>query len=133
MTKLIVISKESRRTAFAFLMFVLSSPAWADVKVHGSTTVAFALMKLHKAEIEQLAGVEITVLPSSSTHGLADLVEGRADIVMLTEPLEATAVATSSSYIRAIPSRSSRGLSSPDFTPERSRTGPRLEAIIKRS
>lgn len=94
MTKLTAISKESRRTAFAFLMFVLSSPAWADVKVHGSTTVAFALMKLHKAEIEQLAGVEITVLPSSSTHGLADLVEGRADIVMLTEPLEATAVAT---------------------------------------
>ena len=32
-----LISKKLRRTAFAFLMFVLSSPAWADVKVHGET------------------------------------------------------------------------------------------------
>jgi phosphate transport system substrate-binding protein len=88
-----VIGKKSRKTAFALLMFVLSSPAWADVKVHGATTVAFGLMKPHKAEIEKLAGVEITVLPSSTTRGLADLVEGSADIAMLAEPLEAAAVA----------------------------------------
>jgi phosphate transport system substrate-binding protein len=88
-----VIGKKSRKTAFALLMFVLSSPAWADVKVHGATTVAFGLMKPHKAEIEKLTGVEITVLPSSTTRGLADLVEGRADIAMLAEPLEVAAVA----------------------------------------
>jgi phosphate transport system substrate-binding protein len=73
-------------------MFVLSSPAWADVKVHGATTVAFALMKPHKAEIEQLVGVEIALLPSSTTRGLADLVQGMADIAMLSEPLEEAAV-----------------------------------------
>jgi phosphate transport system substrate-binding protein len=88
-----VIRRDSRITAFAFLMFLSSSPAWADVKVHGATTVAFALMKPHKAEIEQLVGVEITMFPSSSTRGLADLVQGRADIAMLAEPLEAAALA----------------------------------------
>jgi phosphate transport system substrate-binding protein len=88
-----VIGRDSRITAFAFLMVVLSSPAWAAVKVHGATTVAFALMKPHKAEIEQLVGVEITIFPSSSTRGLADLVQGRADIAMLAEPLETAAVA----------------------------------------
>lgn len=88
-----VIRRDSPITAFAFLMFLSSSPAWADVKVHGATTVAFALMKPHKAEIEQLVGVEITMFPSSSTRGLADLVQGRADIAMLAEPLEAAALA----------------------------------------
>ena len=87
-----LVSKASRKTAVAFLMFVLSSPAWADVKVHGATTVAFALMKPHKAEIEQLVGVEIALLPSSTTRGLADLVQGMADIAMLSEPLEEAAV-----------------------------------------
>jgi ABC-type phosphate transport system substrate-binding protein len=47
----------------------------------------------HKAEIEQLVGVEITMFASSSTRGLADLVQGRADIAMLAEPLEAAALA----------------------------------------
>jgi phosphate transport system substrate-binding protein len=87
-----LVSKASRKTAFALLMFVLSSPASADVKVHGATTVAFALMKPHKAEIEQLVGVEIALLPSSTTRGLADLVQGMADIAMLSEPLEEAAV-----------------------------------------
>ena len=87
------IRRGSRITAFAFLIVVFLSPAWADVKVHGATTVAFALIKPHKAEIEQLVGVEITMLPSSSTRGLTDLVQGRADIAMLAEPLEAAALA----------------------------------------
>jgi hypothetical protein len=32
-----VIGRKSRKTAFALLMFVLSSPAWADLKVHDAT------------------------------------------------------------------------------------------------
>ena len=74
-------------------MLFLASSAWADIKVHGATTVAFGLMKPQKAKIEQLAGVELTILPSSTTHGLADLVHGRADIAMLAEPLESAAEA----------------------------------------
>jgi phosphate transport system substrate-binding protein len=93
---MIVISKESRRTAFAFLMLLISIPAWADVRVHGATTVAFGLMNPWQAKIEQLAGVELTILPSSTTHGLLDLVHGKADIAMLAEPLESAAAALNS-------------------------------------
>lgn len=50
-------------------------------------------MNPQKAKIEQLAGVRVIVLPSSTTHGLADLAQGRADIAMLAEPLETAAEA----------------------------------------
>jgi phosphate transport system substrate-binding protein len=45
-------------------------------------------MRPHQAEIEKLAGVELTILPSSTSRGLSDLVEAKADIAMLAEPLE---------------------------------------------
>ena len=77
-------------------MLFLASSAWADIKVHGATTVAFGLMKPQKAKIELLAGVALAILPSSTTHGLADLVQGRADIAMLAEPLESAAAALNS-------------------------------------
>src|ERR1700730_8228742 len=88
-----VFSKGSCTTAFAVLMLFLASSAWADIKVHGATTVAFGLMKPQKAKIEQLPGVELTILPSSTAPGLADLVQGRPDIAMLAEPLESAAAA----------------------------------------
>jgi phosphate transport system substrate-binding protein len=77
-------------------MLLISSPTWADVKVHGATTVAFGLMNPQKAKIEQLAGVALAILPSSTNHGLADLVQGKADIAMLAEPLESAAEAFNS-------------------------------------
>ena len=77
--------------AFAVVTLLLSSTARADVKVHGATTVAFGLMKPNEAKIEQLTGIRITVLPSSTLHGLTDLVQGRADIAMLSEPVEIAA------------------------------------------
>jgi ABC-type phosphate transport system substrate-binding protein len=82
-------SKHLRRTAAAIVatLVVVASDACADVKVHGATTVAFGLMNPQKSKIEQLAHVEVTVLPSSTSHGLADLVQGKADIAMLAEPL----------------------------------------------
>jgi phosphate transport system substrate-binding protein len=82
------------RLGFAVILgTALAGAAQADVKVHGATTVAFGLMNPQKSKIEQLAGVNITVLPSSTTHGLADLAQGRADIAMLAEPLETAAEA----------------------------------------
>ena len=77
--------------AIAFFALTLSQPVTADVKVHGATTVAFGLLKPHQKRIEELAGVKRRMLPSSTTHGLADLVEGKADIAMLAEPLETIA------------------------------------------
>jgi phosphate transport system substrate-binding protein len=65
-----------------------SVAASADVRVHGATTVAFGLMKRQKEKIEALAGTAIVLLPSSTTRGLTDLAQGRADIAMLAEPLD---------------------------------------------
>jgi len=83
----------ARTMALAILALSLASAARAEVKLHGATTVGFGLLKPHKAKIEQLAGVEISISPSSTTRGLADLVQGRTDIAMLAEPLETAAAA----------------------------------------
>jgi phosphate transport system substrate-binding protein len=69
----------------------LATPAAADVKVHGATTVTFGLMRPHKDAIEKAAGVGLAILPSSTSRGLTDLAQGRADIAMLAEPLETAA------------------------------------------
>jgi phosphate transport system substrate-binding protein len=90
-----IIGKGFGVTVFAVLLLVAGA-AWADVKVHGATTVAFGLMNPQKEKIEQLAGVAFTVLPNSTTHGLTDLVRSRADIAMLAEPIESAAAALNS-------------------------------------
>src|SRR5262249_16420162 len=66
-------------------------PAAAEVRINGATTVTYGLMKPNKDRIEQLAGVALAILPSSTTRGLTDLAQGRADIAMLAEPLETAA------------------------------------------
>ena len=75
----------------AISVIVLATPAAADVKVHGATTVTFGLMRPHKDAIEKAAGVGLVILPSSTSRGLTDLAQGRADIAMLAEPLESAA------------------------------------------
>jgi PBP superfamily domain len=66
-------------------------PAVAQVKIHGATSVAAAIMQTHEAEIKAAAGTNIAILPSSTFNGLTDLAEGKADIAMLGEPLETAA------------------------------------------
>jgi phosphate transport system substrate-binding protein len=77
--------------AAALALVLAASPASAEVRVHGATTVTFGLMKPYKDEIEKKAGVTLAILPSSTTRGLIDLAQGRADIAMLAEPLETAA------------------------------------------
>jgi len=81
----------SLAAALVPLWLLAPAPAAAQVRVHGATTVAYGLLLPHKARIEKLAGVEMTILPSSTSRGLADLVRGKADIAMLAEPLETIA------------------------------------------
>jgi phosphate transport system substrate-binding protein len=80
----------------AAITAMVGGSAYADVRVQGSTAVAYGLMHPQKANIEKLAGVEITILPSSTTHGMAALADGKADIAMLAEPLESLATAMNS-------------------------------------
>jgi phosphate transport system substrate-binding protein len=82
-----------RRAVFAFVAVVVfqSPSAFAEVRINGATTVTFGLMKPNKERIEQKTGLTLAILPSSTTRGLTDLTQGRADIAMLAEPLETAA------------------------------------------
>jgi phosphate transport system substrate-binding protein len=81
-----------RALPVAFGLAAAAMPAVsAEIRVHGATTVTFGLMKPHKAEIEKRAGVALTILPSSTSRGLTDLVQGNAEIAMLAEPLTTAA------------------------------------------
>jgi phosphate transport system substrate-binding protein len=82
--------------ALVLLALAPPAPGSAEVRVHGATTVAYGLIIPQRKRIEQLAGVELAVLPSSTSHGLTDLVEGKADIAMLAEPLETIAASLNS-------------------------------------
>jgi phosphate transport system substrate-binding protein len=68
-----------------------ASSASAEIRVNGATTVTYGLMKPNKEKIEQITGTTLAILPSSTTRGLTDLAQGRADIAMLAEPLESAA------------------------------------------
>jgi ABC-type phosphate transport system substrate-binding protein len=90
---ILMLRARNQLIAMFAMSLLLSSPAHAEVRVYGATTVAFGLMNPQKATIEKLSGVQLTILPSSTTHGLGDLAKGNADIAMLAEPLESAAEA----------------------------------------
>jgi phosphate transport system substrate-binding protein len=80
----------------------LSDAARADIRVNGATTVTYGLMQPNRKKIEQLAGVTLAILPSSTTRGLTDLAQGRADIAMLAEPLDSAAASVNQKQPGAI-------------------------------
>jgi phosphate transport system substrate-binding protein len=66
-----------------------SSAAFAaPFEIHGSTTVAANLMTPKKAEIEKASGVELLIVGNGSGRGLADLLEGKVQVAMISAPLE---------------------------------------------
>jgi phosphate transport system substrate-binding protein len=90
---ILMLRARNQLIAMFAMSLLLCSPAHAEVKVYGATTVAFGLMNPQKAAIEKLSGAQLTILPSSTGHGLGDLAKGNADIAMLAEPLESAAEA----------------------------------------
>jgi phosphate transport system substrate-binding protein len=91
MANSVVTSGTAGAVALAIALAAHPACAEVEVKVNGATTVTFGLMKPHKDRIEQKAGATLAILPSSTTRGLTDLAQGRADIAMLAEPLETAA------------------------------------------
>ncbi len=91
-----VSSEHAYGAAFAVLLAALltaSAAVAAEVRIRGSTTVAYGLLAPEKDRIEELTGVTLDILPSSTSHGLSDLIEGRADIAMQAESLRTLAAA----------------------------------------
>lgn len=89
-------SERAYGAALAALLAALltaSAAAAAEVRIRGSTTVAYGLLVPEKDRIEKLTGVALDILPSSTSHGLSDLIEGRGDIAMQAESLKTLATA----------------------------------------
>ena len=68
----------------------LALHAQDPLQLHGSTTVQSALESKH-AQLEEMTGRKIEFYPVGTNPGLASLAAGRADLAMLSTPLEEVA------------------------------------------
>lgn len=75
----------------AAALCALSVPAVAaTIEIHGSTTVAGNVFTPHGAAIEKETGLTVKVVANGSSRGLKDLADGKAEIGMISAPLEDT-------------------------------------------
>jgi phosphate transport system substrate-binding protein len=58
-----------------------------EVSVHGSSTVMNTIMAPRQAEIEKLSDQQLRIAGNGSQRGIADLLDGRAQIAMISAPL----------------------------------------------
>ena len=78
-----------KRLALVIAAAVVTSAAAAQpIVVQGSTTFNRRVMEPHQAEIEAASGQRLTVIPNKTTPGLVALIEGRAQMTMISAPLE---------------------------------------------
>jgi phosphate transport system substrate-binding protein len=76
------------RLAIAVAAVLVSSIAAAQpIIVQGSTTFNRRVMEPHQAEIEAASGQRLTVIPNKTTPGLVALIEGRAQMTMISASL----------------------------------------------
>ncbi len=72
----------------ASAVLFISTAAFAEpLEIHGSTTVAANLLTPKKAEIEKSSGLELQIVGNGSGRGLADLIEGKVKVAMISAPL----------------------------------------------
>lgn len=72
--------------------------AWSDtVRLHGATTVLNVVVNPHRAAVQKATGHTLEIAGNATGKGLVDLSDGKADLAMVSEPLdiavEAAAVA----------------------------------------
>src|SRR5215831_14463551 len=88
-----------------------TSVAFAEtIEIHGSTTVSGNLLMPKKADIEKSTGFELQIVGNGSGRGLADLIEGKVKVAMISAPLadevkslKAKGVAVDEAKLRAYP------------------------------
>src|SRR5262249_2841198 len=78
-----------KRLAIVVAAILAAAAAGAQPRVvQGSTTFNRRVMEPHQAEIEAASGQRLTVIPNKSTPGLVALLEGRAQMTMISAPLQ---------------------------------------------
>ena len=65
--------------------------ASAETRLHGSATVAKTVLAPNLAKIQSETGLQLRIVANGSGNGLSDLSAGRADIAMISAPLEVEA------------------------------------------
>lgn len=81
----------------AVLCAVMSGPASADsLVIQGSTTFARHILTQQEQRVEALSGHHVTVVPNKSLPGLIALMEGRAQMAMISAPLQTELTALNS-------------------------------------
>ena len=59
-----------------------------EVKLHGATTVVDRVVNPQKAAVEKATGLKLVVVGNATGRGLVDLVEGKCDVAMVSEPMD---------------------------------------------
>lgn len=67
------------------------------VSLHGATTVQTVVVNPHRAAVEKATGHTLEIVGNATGKGLADLLEGKADLAMVSEPLDIAIVAAQAS------------------------------------
>lgn len=67
------------------------SEGQAILRLHGSTTVKSSLLDAYAGALETAAGIKLDIVGNGSGKGVQDLIAGRADVAMLSAPLEEVA------------------------------------------
>lgn len=67
-----------------------SAPAaWADtVRLHGATTVVNVVVNPHRDAVQKATGHTLEIAGNATGKGLVDLSDGKADLAMVSEPLD---------------------------------------------
>ena len=82
-------SSASRLLQAATILLLSSSFAFADlISLHGSSTFNRELLEGKRAEVEKMAGHTLRIVPNRTALGLEALHDGRADMAMISAPLE---------------------------------------------
>src|SRR5476651_2869816 len=67
---------------------VQAATAAEPISLNGSTTVMNTIVMPKKAEIEKLSGQTIAIVGNGSQRGIVDLAGGKAQIAMISAPLD---------------------------------------------
>ncbi len=62
----------------------------ANLTLHGSSTVTNTLLLPHQSEIESSSGHSLSITGNGSSRGIIDLIQGKADLGMISAPLDTT-------------------------------------------
>lgn len=81
-------AKRALMMSLALAGLLWSGAAAAELRLHGSATVARGIVEPNQAAIEKEAGTGLKVVVNGSGNGLQDLAAGRADVAMISAALE---------------------------------------------